>query len=73
MIMQPIEHDFTACIVTKAGMVWYHDGIFTGRSLVYQSGVNSSLPWESALTAMIAIYIRNYSKNSDMPYAVLAH
>jgi len=49
------EH-FTARIVTKAGIVWYHDGIFTGRSLVYQSGPNSSLPREGAI---IAIYIRN--------------
>ncbi|KAF8232009.1 hypothetical protein L208DRAFT_1155592, partial [Tricholoma matsutake] len=26
---------FTACVITCTGMVWFHDGIFTGSSLVY--------------------------------------
>jgi hypothetical protein len=26
---------FTELIVTGSGLVWYHDGMFTGRSLVY--------------------------------------
>jgi hypothetical protein len=49
------EH-FTARVVTKTGMVWYHDGIFTGSSLVYESGVISSVPRENAI---IAVYTRN--------------
>jgi hypothetical protein len=28
---------FTERVVTSSGMVWFHDGIFTGRSLVYES------------------------------------
>ncbi|KAF8218438.1 hypothetical protein L208DRAFT_1351415, partial [Tricholoma matsutake] len=27
---------FTARLITRSGMVWYHDGIFTGRSLIYE-------------------------------------
>ncbi|KAF8223954.1 hypothetical protein L208DRAFT_1126002, partial [Tricholoma matsutake] len=27
---------FTARIVMKDGMVWFHNGIFTGSSLVYE-------------------------------------
>ncbi|KAF8234304.1 hypothetical protein L208DRAFT_1161471, partial [Tricholoma matsutake] len=27
---------FMACFIMQAGLVWYHDGIFTGRTLVYE-------------------------------------
>jgi hypothetical protein len=31
------NHHFTERVVTSTGMIWFHDGIFTGRSLVYES------------------------------------
>ena len=57
---------FTARIVTQAGMVWFHDGIFTGSSLVYESANILSIPTADSVTA---IYTR---ENSDMPYGVVA-
>ena len=57
---------FTACFITQAGLVWYHDGIFTGRTLVYESQDLTSMPTQDAISV---IYTR---ENSDMPYVVVA-
>jgi hypothetical protein len=46
---------FTARVITHTGMVWYHDGIFTGSSLVYESADISLATTENAITA---IYVR---------------
>jgi len=43
---------FMACVITHIGMVWYHDGIFTGSSLVYKSADISLAPTENVITAV---------------------
>jgi len=61
------EH-FTECVITDTGMVWYHDGMFTGRSCVYNSQDVTAIVTENAV---IAVYRRDThtseSENSDMP------
>jgi len=47
---------FTERVVTSSGMTWYHDGIFTGRSLVYESQILTSITNENAI---MAFYIRS--------------
>jgi hypothetical protein len=47
---------FTERVVTSTGMVWFHDGIFTGRSLVYESQDSTSITTENAV---MAFYIRS--------------
>ena len=47
---------FTERIITSTGMVWYHDGIFTGRSLVYESQGLTPITTENAV---MAFYIRS--------------
>ena len=49
------EH-FTERVVTSSGMIWYHNGIFTGRSLVYESQDLTSIATENAV---MAFYIRS--------------
>jgi len=49
------EH-FTSRVITRNGMVWFHDGIFTGRSLIYESPDPSSVPIEGSI---LAVYIRD--------------
>ena len=49
------EH-FTCRVITRNGMVWFHDGIFTGSSLVYESPDISSIPMEEST---LAVYIRD--------------
>ena len=44
------EH-FTERVVTSTGMIWYHDGIFTGPSLVYESQDTPSITIENAVMA----------------------
>ena len=40
---------FTERVVTTTGMIWYHDGIFTGPSLVYESQNLTSITGEKAV------------------------
>jgi len=47
---------FTERVVTSTGMIWYHDGLFTGRSLVYESQDLTSITTENAV---MAFYIRS--------------
>ncbi|KAF8229950.1 hypothetical protein L208DRAFT_1284215, partial [Tricholoma matsutake] len=39
IIYYAAEH-FTARVITGSGMVWYHDGLLTGQSLVYENSTN---------------------------------
>ena len=58
---------FTARLITRNQMVWFHNGIFTGRSLVHEGSLPTfDLPLENAVAA---IYIRSPAtqENSDMP------
>ena len=48
------EH-FTSRVITGNGMVWFHDGLFTDRLLVYESQYTTSIPVENAT---LAVYIR---------------
>ena len=50
------NNHFTERVVTSTGMIWYHDGIFTGRSLVYESQNLASI---TAKDAVMAFYIRS--------------
>ena len=34
------QHSFTAQIILSDGQVWFHDGIDTGRSLIYNGYSN---------------------------------
>lgn len=47
---------FTERIITSSGMVWFHDGIFTGRSLVYESQGLTPITTENAV---MAFYVRS--------------
>ena len=47
---------FTVRFITSAGAVWYHDGLLTGRSLVYENTVPSQIPREDAI---VGIYMRS--------------
>ena len=42
---------FTERVVTSSSMIWYHDGIFTGPSLVYESQDVTSITNENAVMA----------------------
>jgi hypothetical protein len=63
---------FTTWVITGSGMVWYHDGLFTGRSLIYENAKadNINIPQENAI---MGIYLQSPKKNSDMPCAAAAH
>jgi hypothetical protein len=50
------NHHFTERVVTSTGLIWFHDGIFTGRSLVYESNDLTSINTENAV---MAFYIRS--------------
>ena len=47
---------YTARVVDWEGLVWFHDGIFTGRSPVYESHDLASITTENAI---MAFYIRS--------------
>jgi hypothetical protein len=61
---------FTVRVVTKTGMVWFHDGILTGQALIYENPLTNGLPRERPIAA---IYIRSPKENSDMPCEATAH
>jgi hypothetical protein len=44
------------CIITGSGMVRYHEGLLTGRSLVYEGMAPILIPRENAI---IGIYLRS--------------
>jgi len=51
-----VADHFTARIVTKGGMVWFHDGMSTGSSLVYESQDMASIPIRNVV---MAVYVRD--------------
>ena len=53
------EH-FTECIITKTNLVWYHNGMFTGHSLVYESNNLSLIITDKAVMAV-------YRHESSLP------
>ncbi|KAF8222805.1 hypothetical protein L208DRAFT_1213142, partial [Tricholoma matsutake] len=48
-----VANHFTARVITGSGMVWYHDGLLTGWSLVYESMALNKILHENAI---IGIY-----------------
>ncbi|KAF8232669.1 hypothetical protein L208DRAFT_1270834 [Tricholoma matsutake] len=44
----------TMWFIAWAGMVWYHDGLFTGQSLVYEGVVQNltRIPYENAIVGL---------------------
>jgi hypothetical protein len=61
---------FTAQVITNSGMVWYHDGLLTGQSLIYEKAKPDNLPNENAI---VGIYLCSPQQNSDMPCTAAAH
>ena len=47
---------FTVQVIMGSGMVWYHDGLLTGHSLVYESMAPNLLPHENVI---VGIYLRS--------------
>ncbi|KAJ7288832.1 hypothetical protein C8J57DRAFT_1047192, partial [Mycena rebaudengoi] len=53
---------YVAWIFSKAGDIWFHDGISTGRNTVYEGNIHSSVFPAAALNrlgerkAVVAIY-----------------
>ena len=45
---------FTERVITSTGMIWYHDGIFTGPSLVYESQDLTTITMQNAVMAFYA-------------------
>ena len=61
---------FTAQLITSLGMMWYHNGIFTGQSLVYESAKAENILSESAI---VGIYLCFLEQNLDMLCTAMAH
>ena len=53
-------HHFTSCFVSQHGMVWYHDGISTGQSLINEGSLESieDLSKHGSMVATAVIYAR---------------
>ena len=47
------DQHFTSRFITATGMIWFHDGILTGSSLIYEGQDIDSITTE---TATMAIY-----------------
>ncbi|KAF8230308.1 hypothetical protein L208DRAFT_1282563, partial [Tricholoma matsutake] len=47
-IIYYVAEHFTAQVITGSGMVWYHDGLLTGWSLVYENCTNV-IPHDDAI------------------------
>ena len=45
------NNHFTERVITSTGMVWFHDGMFTGRSLLYESNDLTSICRDHAVMA----------------------
>ena len=54
------NNHFTERVITSSGMVWFHDGMFTGPSLLYE---NSNLTSITTDHAVMAIYSREQIVN----------
>ena len=54
------NNHFTERVITNTGMVWFHDGMFTGRSLLYE---NNNLTAIGRDHAIMAFYSRDPIEN----------
>ena len=65
-ISVPVSHirkqgpHFTECVIINSGMVWFHDGMFTGRSLSYETNNLTSISRDHAV---VAFYSRDPTQN----------
>ena len=48
------EH-FTLHVITSTGMIWFHDGMLTGSSLVYESRDVASICTDGAVMAFYTL------------------
>ncbi|KAF8235426.1 hypothetical protein L208DRAFT_1257082, partial [Tricholoma matsutake] len=55
-IIYYLADHFTARFITASGMVWYHDRLLMGSSLVYKNMVLDQIPCENAI---IGIYLHS--------------
>lgn len=55
---------FTVWLITSLGMMWYHNGIFTGQSLVYESTKAENILSKNVI---VGIYLCPPEQNLDMP------
>jgi hypothetical protein len=55
LIYYAAEH-FTMRFIARSGMIWYHDGLLTGRSLVYEGTALNGIPHENAI---VGLYVRS--------------
>jgi len=46
------HNHFTCRVITNSGMIWFHDGIFTGRNLVPEGSGLENLPSDNAIVAV---------------------
>ena len=54
------DQHFTSQFFTATGMIWYHDGMLTGSSLIYESQNIESITTERAIMAFYTlVYIIN--------------
>ena len=54
------DSHFTERLITSTGMVWFHDGMFTGRSLMYETNNMTSISRDHAV---MAFYSRDPIQN----------
>ena len=54
------NNHFTECVIINSGMVWFHDGMFTGRLLSYET---NNLTLISRDHAVVAFYSRDPTQN----------
>ena len=47
---------FTSCFVTGTSMIWFHDGLLTGTSLIYENQDIDSITTESGVMAFYYFY-----------------
>ena len=73
LIYYAAEH-FTACFIAQSGMVWYHDGLLTGRSLVYEGMVLNVIVGLYAHSEWYALHSKElgYATQRDGPLAQVA-
>ena len=45
------DNHFTEHVVSSTDMIWFHDGIFTGRTLIYESQNLNSINTQNAVMA----------------------
>ena len=49
------DQHFTSRFITESGMIWFHDGMLTGSSLIYEGQNIDSIPIETAVMAFYSL------------------